>query len=316
MTKTLRSLFTHFFVTAVIAGCSKHDAAPSNTVPALSHKLIALHESINGGEQKQNSLGFWQLTSDPSSFILAASRGIGEYSARGFRVAALRKDSGLSLIRSFYLPDDYYYQYASCATLDKDENVWIGGDIFGHQKQFGRPFIAKVSKNGTMLWSKAIYDSIPSSRGIGIQALKNGDIAFMTYDNYAFCLFRISAGGTILWSKKISSTNNIVFEPSVSTFQYEGYSSSKLLAESSDGNIFFACNSNVPIKGIDCLLKFTAAGDLVFAKSYAWLSSIASTPPQIMITEKDEIVYSAQKALRLITWLETLLHWCCQGMGV
>jgi hypothetical protein len=96
-----------------------------------------------------------------------------------------------------------------------------------------------------------VHEAIGSS-----EALRNGDEGVITCDSYDFELYGVSG------------SDSLVFGPSTSLFQRTDYNS-QILAEASDGSIFFGCNSNSPNPGKDWLIKFSPSGNFVFAKTFS-----------------------------------------------
>jgi hypothetical protein len=291
-------IFTALLLSILAIHCKKNGNGGGNgqtKIISLFHEDVTIHETVGQSEPPQMCIGFFQLSSDPQQLVFAATRGIYElYGAQGFRLVGLRKDSTINWIKSYTLPSSYLIQYCSSATIDQQDNIWLGGHIFGNTTSYGRPFLVKLDKTGNLLWSKALSDSAHTSRGLAIKVLRNGDLAYLTFDSYSFELFRISGDGTVIWSKVIPSSDSLVFDPSVQEYQAT-YFNSHMLAEASDGSIFFACNSNSPIVGKDCLVKVSGTGNFVFARTYSWPNPVNAFPPQIQITENDDIIYAGQK---------------------
>jgi hypothetical protein len=296
MKNTPALIFTAALLTMFSPQCKKSSGGHSQPKnPTLFHMDVTIHETVGQSQPPQMCIGFFQLASDPGQLVFAATRGIYELNgAQGFRVVGVRKDSTVNWIKSYALPSSYFIQYCSSATIDPQDNIWIGGHLFATDTSYGMPFLVKLDKNGNLLWSKALSDSAHYSRGLSIKALRNGDVAFLTGDGINLQLFRIAGDGTVKWSKSISGGITLAFEPSTDLYQ-STYFNSHMIVEASDGSIVVAGNSNFFVQGRDCLIKLTGAGDLVFAKTYTWPSPIPEFPPQIQITENDEIVYAGQK---------------------
>jgi hypothetical protein len=208
-------------------------------------------------------------------------------------MVGLSKDSAVNWIKSYDLPGSLI-QYCTSSTIDQQDNVWVGGHVFTGDTAYGSPFLVKLDRTGDILWSRKLFDPQHTSRCLAIKALRNGDIAFLTFDSYNFELFRVSTDGNVIWSKIVSGSDSLAFDPSTSLFQ-STYYNSHMIVEASDGSIFFSCNSNLPVAGKDCLFKFSANGDFVFANTYSWPVAGNSFPPEIQITENDAIIYAGQK---------------------
>lgn len=289
-------IITALLLTVFAPQCKKNGGgAGQQNNPTLFHKDVTIHETVGQSEPPQMCIGLFQLSSDPGQLVFAAARGIYEVNgAQGFRVVGVRKDSTVNWIKSYALPSGYLIQYCSAATIDPQDNIWIGGHYFSSDTSYGMPFLTKLDKNGNLLWSKGLFDPGHTSRGIAIKALRNGDLAYLTADGLNLELYRISGDGTVIWAKVVTGTVTLAFEPTTPVYQAT-YFNSHMIVEASDGSIVFACNSNFPYAGKDCLVKFTGAGDLVFAKTYTWPDPVEAFPPQIQITENDDIVYAGQK---------------------
>jgi hypothetical protein len=298
MKKTVYTLLIAF---TALTACKK--SGKTDQPPALFHKDITIHESIKGSEQIQNTLGLYQL-SDQKQLLFVASRGTDEGYARGFRVGSITKDSVVNWIRSYDLPETYSYQYATCATVDKNQFTWVGGHIFGVPDSYGRPFLVKLNSKGEIVWSKYFVSTVTplySARGVAVYALQNGDIAYMTMNGFGIIMYRISADGTILWAKSILQSNELVFDNPYYPSSNEPTVINRFISEAPDGNIYIACASNNPVKGKDCLVKLSSAGDLVFAKSYSHQSNYACYLPQLICKENGELIYADQK-WAFISW--------------
>jgi hypothetical protein len=284
-----KSCYTFMIAFVALTACKK--SGKTNSPPASFHKDFAIHESIKGSEQIQNTLGLYQLP-DQKQLLFVASRGIGEGYARGFRIGSITKDSAVSWIRSYDLPETYYYQNATCATIDKNQFTWVGGHIFGVPDSYGRPFLVKLNAKGEIVWSKYFVSTVSplnTARGAAVYALQNGDIAYVTITSFSMILYRLSADGTILWAKSILPGNDLVFDgPFLSGIN-------RYITEAPDGNIYIASTSNYPVKGKNCLVKLSSTGDLVFAKSYLHQPGYSSYPPNIICKENGELIYGSQK---------------------
>lgn len=143
-----KGCYTLLIAITSLTACKK--SGKTYQPPALFHKDITIHESIKGSEQIQNTLGLYQLP-DQKQLLFVASRGAYESDARGFRIGSITKDSAVNWIRSYDLPETYSYQYATCATIDKNQFTWVGGHIFGVPDSYGRPFLVKLNSKGDFL---------------------------------------------------------------------------------------------------------------------------------------------------------------------
>ena len=277
-------------------GCKKSNGTNSNTpkVPSLFHQDITIHENINGGEQPQKTLGLFQPLSDPSQIIYVATRGRGEQYAMGFRIGGITKDSSLSWIKSYYLPGEMF-QYCTTAVMDHNDNILIGGNVFpSASNSYGSPFLMKLSKDGSILWSKQTADTNWTSRGLVLKVLRNGDIAYVTYFGGSYFLYRLDANGNTIWTKTIYGSNELGISPYVPEYGSNA-TISQMLEETSDGSIFFGFASNEATPGQDCLLKFSASGDFLLGKTFN-IPGGESHQPALLVTENDDIIYFNQKS--------------------
>jgi hypothetical protein len=153
-----------------------------------------MNETVGrGGQPFQNALGFFPLTSDAATQIMVASRGKEEaYDAYGFRIAGINKtDGSVKWVKSYELPSRYSIQIATCATMDKNENVWVGGHSFV-ENQGVNLFLAKLDNQGNMLWSNTFSSSI-GYRAYSLATLNNGDIGFLAKSGAGMMVYRLTA---------------------------------------------------------------------------------------------------------------------------
>jgi hypothetical protein len=76
---------------------------------------------------------------------------------------------------------------------------------------------------------------------------------------------------------------------------YKVSSINRTLAESPDGDLYIAFNSNYPVKGKDFLVKLNGTGNLQFVRSYRFNDNYESYPAQILCTPTGALVYANQK---------------------
>jgi hypothetical protein len=281
--------------------CKKSGGTDSNApkVPSIFHQDITIHENINGGEQPQKTLGLFQPVSDPSQIIYVATRGRGEQYAMGFRIGGISKDSSITWIKSYDLPGEMF-QYCTTAVMDQDDNILIGGNVFPSASlSYGSPFLMKLSKDGSILWSKQTADTNWTSRGLVLKVLRNGDIAYVTYFGGSYFLYRLDANGNTIWTKIIYGNSGLGISPYVQEYGANA-TISQMLEETSDGSIFFGFVSNSPVPGQDCLLKFSASGDLLLGKTFI-VPGGESHQPALQVTENDDIIYFNQKSSPVAT---------------
>jgi hypothetical protein len=146
----------------LLCACKKHNAGNGGNggkadAVARYFKDILIDEMLDGGgfAPFQEALGYFQLKSDSNTQIMVASRGTQELnSAIGFRMASINKTNGVvNWVKSYDLPDSNYIQIVTCAAIDNNDNIWIGGHSFAGSGVAGILFLAKLDTAGNMLWS-------------------------------------------------------------------------------------------------------------------------------------------------------------------
>lgn len=278
--------------------CKKSNSPNSDTpkIPSLFHRDITIHETVKYGEEPQKTLGLFQPASDPSQIIYVATRGRGEPYAMGFRIGGISKDSStpITWIRSYSLSEELF-QYCTTAVMDHDDNILIGGNVFPSASfSYGSAFLVKLSKAGNILWSKQTADTNWTSRGLVLKILHNGDIAYVTYFGGSYFIYRLDANGNTIWAKTIYGNSGLGISPYVPEYGVNA-TISQMLEETSDGSIFFGFASNETIPGQDCLLKFSASGNLLQSKTFI-VPGGESHQPALLVTENDDIIYFNQKS--------------------
>ena len=278
--------------------CKKSGGSDSATRgPSLFHRDITIHETIKYGEESaQKSLGLFQPASDPSQLIYVATRGRGEPYAMGFRIGGLNKDSSVSWIKSYSLPENMYqFQYCTTSVMDHDDNILIGGNAFPSASfSFGSPFLIKLSKSGDILWSRQTPDTNWTSRGLVLKILHNGDIAYVTYAAGTYFIYRLDSNGNTIWEKIIYVNNGLDVSPYVPEYGVNA-TISQMLEETSDGSIIFGFASNETYPSQDYLLKLSASGDLLLSKTFI-VPGGETHQPALLVTENDDIIYFNQKS--------------------
>jgi hypothetical protein len=297
--KSRHIIFIFACISLFSTQCKKSNGPDPSTAktPSLFHRDITIHETVKYGEEPQKTLGLFQPGSDPAQLIYVATRGRGEPYAMGFRIGGLSKDSSISWIKSYALPGTMFqFQYCTTAVMDHDDNILIGGNVFPSASfSYGSPFLVKLSKSGDILWSKQTADTNWTSRGLVLKILRNGDIAYVTYFGGSYFLYRLDANGNTIWAKTIYGNNGL--GPSGYVQEYGANATiSQMLEETSDGSIFFGFASNEQYPdGQDCLLKFSASGNLLLSKSFV-VPGGESHQPALLVTENDDIIYFNQKS--------------------
>jgi hypothetical protein len=292
LSKTPLLITALFALLILFSACKKNG---SKSTKGNFHNDITVFESVGGAEQPQNLLGFYSSSSDPTTLLAVASRGMDETSARGFRFITIQNET-VSSVKSFQADAAYTYQMATCAAMDNNENCWIGGHVFGGNNSFGKPFLVKLSKTGSIISSK-FYNVLDNSsnpisfRAIGIKALLNGDILFLTHSLSGLQIYRVGNNGTTVWAKLIPSVSGFVFENPFQKFNVISNPVNQI-TETSDGSIFIVNNLN---SVQDCVIKLGADGSMIFAKTYKVSSPFTAGPSQIIALSSDRLILAGQR---------------------
>src|SRR5579859_75567 len=270
----------------LFGACKKnHDqqSAGGSNVPPYFEDILINETLANGSNAPfQRALGYFPLASDPGTQIMVASRGSEELNdARGFRIASINNSKGtVNWVSSFDLPDQYFIQIATCAAIDANDNIWIGG----HSFQGITPanlFLVKLDRSGNLIWSKS-FSNYQGFRAYSLAALSNGDIALFGKSGGAMVCHRLTADGNPVWSTQLVYTwwgtidDDYYNKPNNLSPENHG------LVEGSDGSIYFATSSNsgtANVGGTDRLVRLDANGKILFANVYSLANNTAVVRP-------------------------------------
>lgn len=293
----------HFALSALalilLCACNKHSTGNNANAGSNSsyYKDIIINEQLESGNAApwQNALGYFQLKSDPSTQIMVASRGISElYDAKGFRIASINKINGtVNWVKSYDLPDQYYIQLATCAAIDNNDNIWVGGHSYDGTGTAGILFLAELDKSGNMIWSGSL-SNYQGWRSYSIAVLSNGDIAFFAKNSWALVVLRLSANQQLVWSTIVDYTYATIDDDFYSNGNNTGSPENHALVETADGSIYVATSSNSTPYGADRLYRLDASGNLQFAKIYTQLYQSVTRPVQLISAGANNLLMADQ----------------------
>ena len=290
-----------------LGACKKHGSSnPNAGTSPTTHSFFkdnVINENVKGSQTFQHALGYYSLGSDASTQIMVASRGWSEHNdAAGFRIAAINKTNGsVNWVRSYELPDAYYLQMATCAAMDKSENVYVAGQCYQGTAAAIGAFLLKLDNKGNILWSKAFTNYL-GLRAYSLQVLGNGDLALLTKSHGALIVHRLTADGQPVWSFEAICKPNLPIDDDfydsqngILSPEYHG------LVEASDGSIFAAASGNGPLNGVggtDHLIRLDANGNLLFAKSYTLSNNTGIVRPvQLLAFGTGQVLIADQAAV-------------------
>lgn len=299
----------HFILAALalVGACKKHDNTnpyDSNVKPYF--KDIIIQEKLLNGNlvSWQHALGYFPSKDDPNTQIMVASLGVEELNdARGFRIASINKTTGkTNWVKSYDLDDQYLIQIATCATMDNDGFVWVGGHSFVGT-QSARLFLLKMDGSGNIVWSNS-FSNYSRWRAYSLTTLRNGDLAFLTKGPGGLMVHRITANGLPVWSTIVGYTNTYIDDDYYTTPPNVNSPENHALVETADGSIYFATSSNSSGNGVggsDRLYRLDANGKLQFAQIYTLDGNSAPVRPVQLINAGNDRLLMADQVFRNIT---------------
>ena len=296
----------HFVLAGLIllTACKKHNAGnggnsgKADTV-ARYFKDILIQETLEDGSFApfQEALGYFQLKSDSNTQIMVASRGTQELnSAKGFRIASINKTNGAAnWVKSYDLPDSNYIQLVTCAAIDNNDNIWIGGHSFAGSGVAGILFLAKLDTSGNMLWSGS-FSNYQGWRAYSLTALQNGDVALFAKGFGGFVVLRLTTSEQLVWSTIVNfnqeSLDNDFYADGNNSLSPENHA----MVETADGSIYVAssANSRSYAPSTDRLYKLDASGNLQFAKIYTPSFAAPIGPVQLIPAGANNLLLADQ----------------------
>ena len=299
---TLTALVTliAFIALCLFCACKKHSAGNNGNGGGNQsyYKDIIINEKLESGNAApwQNALGYFQLKSDPTTQIMVASRGTQEYyDGSGFRMASINKVNGtVNWVKSYDLPDEYTIQFVSCAAIDNNDNIWIGGHSYAGTGVAGILFLAELDKSGNMIWSGSL-SNYQGWRSYSLAALSNGDIALFAKSGSAFVVLRLTANQQLVWSTIVDNIYpNIDDDFYTNNHTISASPENHGLVETDDGSIYVAASGNTTSFGIDRLYRLDASGKVQFAKMYRQAFSGATHPVQLIKAGTNNLLMADQ----------------------
>ena len=284
----------------LLCACKKHNSGNggnASTTPTY-YKDIVINETVgsSGAAPWQHAVGYFQLQSDPTTQIMVASRGTQELNdANGFRIASINKAKGtINWVKSYDLPDQYYIQLVTCAAIDNNDNIWVGGHSFDGTGTAGILFLAELDKSGNMLWSGSL-SNYQGWRAYSIAILGNGDIAYFAKGFAGLAVLRLTASQQLVWSTVISSENidDDFYSNNNITLSPENHA----MVETADGSIYVATSSNPASyeqPSADKLYQLNGSGTLQFAKIYTQAFPGTTRPVQLINAGPNNLLMADQ----------------------
>jgi hypothetical protein len=287
----------------LLCACKKHNSGNggnASTTPTY-YKDIVINEKLENGDAApwQYALGYFQLQSDPTTQIMVASRGTQELNdAKGFRIASINKANGVvNWVKSYDLPDQYYIQLVTCAAIDKNDNIWVGGHSYDGTGTAGILFLAELDKSGNMLWSGSL-SNFQGWRAYSLAVLSSGDIAFFAKGFAGLAVLRLTTSQQLVWSTIVSYDNGTAIDDDFYgnnniTLSPENHA----MVETPDGSIYVATSSNPASDeqpSADRLYQLNASGTLQFAKIYTQAFPGTTRPVQLINAGPDNLLMADQ----------------------
>jgi hypothetical protein len=286
----------------LLCACKKHNAGNGGNggkadAVARYFKDILIDEMLDGGgfAPFQEALGYFQLKSDLNTQIMVASRGTQELnSAIGFRMASINKTNGVvNWVKSYDLPDSNYIQIVTCAAIDNNDNIWIGGHSFAGSGVAGILFLAKLDTAGNMLWSGSL-SNYQGWRAYSLTVLQNGDVALFAKGFTGFVVLRLTASEQLVWSTIVNYGTRVIDNDFYANRNNSLSPENHAMVETADGSIYVASSANMSSPSTDRLYKLDASGNLQFAKIYTPSISAMIGPVQLISAGANNLLLADQ----------------------
>jgi hypothetical protein len=173
----------------------------------------------------------------------------------------------------------------------------VGGHCFTNN-QSARLFLVKLDKQGNIVWSNT-FSNYGGWRAYSLAALSNGDIAVLAKGPGGMLVHRLTSGGQPVWSKLAQVSGSFPVDD-----DYYGSNLNNILSpenygltETGDGSIYFgsSCNSSMSgTGGIDRLVRLSANGDSVFAKTYSLNNNQGKVHPLQLVANGNTLLMADQ----------------------
>jgi hypothetical protein len=205
----------------------------------------------------------------------------------GFRLMQIDRKSGIDWMNT-YLSENIDPQIVTCSEIDAEENIWIGGyNQFNSINGFAKPLLAKLDKNGNVLFSKYFPKSISQFSlltlfGTSLKVLSNSDILFLSTGSTTMELTRLSKTGEVIWNKRLSSD----IETS------GGSANANRMLETNQGDIFLLSSErqqNQNSEGLH-LYKLDLQGHVLFSKNYQFAPFDSDSDIKIFQLQSTELL--------------------------
>lgn len=199
----------------------------------------------------------------------------------GIRVMRIDKTTGVQWIKNLDA-GVWDQQLSVSATIDSQQNLWIGGYIFGGFQGYGKPYVVKADKDGNVLFSMYLpytdkYGDPRTFELSSIKALANGDVLLESLQG-SVQLVRMKSTGEIVWAEELITPNQ--------NFVITGMHRNQIV-ESNNGDLLIATTG---IAATGSLFKLKQDGSIIYAKSYSYSSSTGVSAEQLISLPSGDVM--------------------------
>jgi hypothetical protein len=271
MTNLIRISIPLILLASILFGSCKKSNSGSALNLAINDAFHKDYELANGSGILHTLL--FSALSDNATIVNIKTNGSTSAAAETFQLMFIDKNQGLKSITHYNLDPTYNMYQTTCAVMDKNENIWLGGLLQKSDTAYSKPFIIELDKAGNVLSAKyfPIYDvnlEQNNYRGYSLKVLNNGDLLYIVSMRYDLELIRMNASGNVSWIKQYINPTGSVFQPENSNIVETStgelifiVSSSGLFKTDANGNIIY--QFALPVVGLSSKLYALSTGDLI-----------------------------------------------------